>query len=360
MKSEAIENFDLFSHPLYKKIDKYKLHHIFLWLLYLVFWIIVFRPGDDYSSRLVNSLAIVSVHALISYINLSVLIRLLLVQKQYLIYFACVLLVISMGAFIQMAVFILLNTLPPEQKVELVSLGFFINSAIAITYTVAITMSLKLVKYWYEKEQMAKNLEQLNRQTELLYLQAQINPHFLFNSLNSIYGMALKQAEKTPDLILQLSEILRYVLYEGKGQWVSLANEIKYLKCYIELEKTRYEGDLEVSLEVDGEAEDFEIASMLIIPFVENSFKHGLSARTGNLFLRIKVKVENNQLEVEIVNSKPSSHLNSTKPQNYIGGIGIQNVKKRLAMIYPNSHQLTIRDEEDLFYVKLTIDSDKS
>jgi len=354
-----IEQPNLFSHPLYRKIDEYKLHHILLWSLYLIFWIVVFRPGVEISDIVINSFAIVTIHALISYINLSVLVKILLVHKQYIIYFISILLVISMGAFIQMAVFILLNTLPQAQKTELVTLGFFINSAIAITYTVAITMSLKLVKYWYEKEQMAKTLKDLNRQTELLYLQAQINPHFLFNSLNSIYGMALKKSDQTPQLILKLSEILRYVLYEGKDQYVSLSNEIKYLQSYIDLEKTRYEGNVDISLEIKGDTEQFEIASMILIPFVENSFKHGLRARTGDMFLRLTIEVIDNQLFVDIVNSKPKSIQTDDPKENSYGGIGIENVKRRLSMIYPKQHKLKIINTHDTYRVYLEIMASK-
>ena len=225
----------------------------------------------------------------------------------------------------------------------------------AIIYTTAITMSLKLVKHWYEKERLAKVLETLNAETELKYLKSQINPHFLFNSLNSIYALSLQKSDFTPDLILKLSDILRYLLYEGSEKKVSLTQEIKYLRSYLELEKVRHGDRMDLQIEIQGETDSYEIAPMLLIPFVENSFKHGLGKDRSNGFVKVLIVTHEDDLHFEIVNSKPSTGSEISQQAGYQGGIGLINVKKRLNLLYPKQHALELISTETEFKVSLDI-----
>jgi LytS/YehU family sensor histidine kinase len=251
--------------------------------------------------------------------------------------------------------FTLLNTVGDEFKVDLLSPRFLLSTAMAITYTTAITMSLKLVKHWYEKERLAKELEKVNTETELKYLKSQINPHFLFNSLNSIYALSLQKSDLAPDLILKLSDILRYLLYDGSEKKVSLAQELKYLKSYLELEKVRHGSRMDLEIEVTGDTDKEEIAPMLLIPFVENSFKHGLGKDMSKGYVKVLVDAADGNLKFAIANSKPINGSEVSSKKGYKGGIGLINVKKRLKLLYPNKHTLNVDSSDKEFQVTLNI-----
>ena len=185
------------------------------------------------------------------------------------------------------------------------------------------------------------------KEQELKFLKMQIHPHFLFNSLNTIYGFALQKAEEAPEMILKLSNLLDYILYQVEKPKVSLMDEINHLEDYISLEKMRFHDTLKVSFSKENLNDNLQIPPMLLIPFVENSFKHG-EIIDGVLKVDIHLKIENNYLFFEVVNS-------STKKEETNEGIGLVNIKKRLEMLYPEKHQLEIIDKKDAFKVSLKI-----
>jgi LytS/YehU family sensor histidine kinase len=209
-------------------------------------------------------------------------------------------------------------------------------------------------KQWFEKDRLADKLEKLNIETELKYLKSQINPHFLFNSLNSVYALTLAKSDKAPEVILKISEILRYILYEGGEKVVGLKKEIEYIGNYLELEKIRFGNRLEIKLEIIGDSSGKEIAPMIFLPFVENSFKHGVNSNIGNSFVFINFDIYETGLNFEIKNNLPS-HKPSESP-DYQGGIGITNVKKRLNLLYPGKYTLAIEESEKTYNVKLQIE----
>ncbi len=339
----------------YKELTKYNMHHIILWLVYYLFWVYVLSPGITKADFYINSFVIVMIHALVSYFNIYFLFPLFLQKRAYIKYFVAIVLTISLGSLVEAAVFTKLNTIANEFKSGLLSPRFLLSTAMAITYTTAITMSLKLVKHWYEKERLAKELEKINAETELKYLKSQINPHFLFNSLNSVYALALQKSDLAPELILKLSDILRYILYEGSEKKVSLTQELKYLKSYLELEKVRHGNRMELDIEIVGNTDNKEIAPMLLIPFVENSFKHGLGKDMDKGYVKVQVNSETNELKFAIANSKPKKGNEISRQNGYQGGIGLINVKKRLDMLYPKKHNLTMGSTEGEFKVELNI-----
>jgi two-component system, LytTR family, sensor kinase len=201
------------------------------------------------------------------------------------------------------------------------------------------------------KELQTKILEtqlQLKEQ-ELHYLKMQIHPHFLFNTLNTIYGFALKQSKHTPEIILKLSNLLDYILYHINKPKVPLKEEVLHIKEYIELEKIRFQDTLKVIFSANEIDENIEVAPMLLIPFIENAFKH------GNLiegFLRIEVNVEviDNKMEFEVRNT-----IIPQKGSNENGGIGLENIKKRLDLHYKDSYKLTNRNKDNWYSINLTI-----
>lgn len=341
---------------LYVWVTRYNIHHLVLWVLYFLFWVFVLSPGITRTDYYINSFVIISIHAAVSYFNMYVLMPSFLQKRAYVAYALTVGLSLLLGTFLEAAIFSTISTIGPEDKRALLSLRFVLNTVMAITYTVAVTMSLKLVKHWYEKEKLTKELEIINTETELKYLKSQINPHFLFNSLNSIYSLALQKSDSTPELILKLSDILRYILYEGSEQKVSLDQELKYLKSYVELEKIRHGERMSLDLKIMGDIKAYEIAPMLLIPFVENGFKHGLGRDMANGFMTIRVEVIKDRLKFEIENSKPSKESEFKNQQNYQGGIGLQNVNKRLDLLYPEKYTVKIDEETDNYKVNLEIE----
>jgi two-component system, LytTR family, sensor kinase len=201
------------------------------------------------------------------------------------------------------------------------------------------------------KELQNKILEtqlQLKEQ-ELHFLKMQIHPHFLFNTLNTIYGFALKQSKHTPEIILMLSNLLDYILYQVNKPRVSLKEEILHIKEYIELEKIRFQDTLKVSFTADEINEEMQIAPMLLIPFVENAFKHG-NIIDGYLRIEIQTKIIENRLEFAIRNTIVDGELNNEK-----GGIGLANIKKRLDLNYQNNYKLNIDLEDNWYIVNLSI-----
>jgi LytS/YehU family sensor histidine kinase len=184
---------------------------------------------------------------------------------------------------------------------------------------------------------------------ELQYLKKQIHPHFLFNTLNTIYGFALKQSKDTPEIILKLSNLLDYILYQVNKPKVSLKEEVLHIKEYIELEKIRFQDTLKVSFNFDNIADEIQVAPMLLIPFVENAFKHG-SLIDGFLTVEIIILLNENEFEFSIKNTV----LENDENQN-MEGIGLENIKKRLSLLYKNNHQLQIENHDNWFMINLKI-----
>jgi two-component system LytT family sensor kinase len=232
---------------------------------------------------------------------------------------------------------------------------FFVANSLYILLTVSFTSFIHLFAEWYRKERANKELERINTQNELKYLKSQINPHFLFNSLNNLYAMTLSNSPDAPDMVLRLSSILRYLLYETSETKVPLDKEINYLKDLLELEKIRVGDRADISFEIIGDTSAVEIEPLLFINFVENSFKHGVNSVTDSAWMKMVLKVdkEKNTLDFTIENSKPVENLGNKNDS--IGGIGLVNVKKRLKLLYPNKHKLSLLNDNEKYSVNLLL-----
>jgi len=237
--------------------------------------------------------------------------------------------------------------MPPLSR----SLPFILMSMYLV---VIIVSAFKLVKYNYLSLEKQKTLENKFLQTqlqlkkeELKFLKMQIHPHFLFNTLNTLYGFALKKADETPEMILKLSNLLDYILYQIEKPFVSFSEELAHIEDYISLEKMRFNETLKVSFNTENVNSDYQIAPMLLIPFVENSFKHG-SLVDGILTISIEASVTKNELMFCIKNSH-------NQEQKEAKGIGLENIKKRLEMLYPNQYSLEISQTKNEFEVILKL-----
>ena len=187
---------------------------------------------------------------------------------------------------------------------------------------------------------------------ELLALKAQVNPHFFFNTLNSIYSLSLDKDDRLPSTVLQLSGIMRYYLYESKDDHVSLEKEVKILKDYIELQRIRSSDKLEIKLNINGDLSHKKISPLLLITFVENAFKHGAKGESGSSFIHLDIATKENDLYFTVKNNKGTVDEIDLKEFN---GIGLENVRRRLALLYPGKHQLTIKEAKDSFTVELNM-----
>jgi LytS/YehU family sensor histidine kinase len=207
-----------------------------------------------------------------------------------------------------------------------------------------------LFKYWMKKQRqfLSEKNEKIN--AELQLLKAQIHPHFLFNTLNNIYSYSLKNSAQTSQMILKLSSLLSYILYDCKANEVMLDREIDAMKSYIDLEKERYANRLEISINVEGGSKGKYIAPLLLLPFLENAFKHGTSEQLEKPWLSMDISVKQNIMSCKIINSKNEM----VKPN--ANGIGISNVKARLSYLYPDHYELKLVDEGNFFVVSLRVD----
>ncbi|GET24564.1 sensor histidine kinase [Prolixibacter sp. NT017] len=288
------------------------------------------------------------------YINLSILIPRYLSPKRYFLYGILLVAVIATSAGFNLLFF--------DKWVSYLLPGYYFISYYEffdiikfVVVFIGITSLLKLSKGWFELSEAKHRLSQLQKEkaeTELKALKGQINPHFLFNSLNSIYSLALSHSEKTPEIVLKLSDIMRYIIYEANVDRVILSKEIQYLKDYIELQKLRTDNRATITFEITGDPENVRIAPLLFFPLIENSFKHGIKGATSQSFVHIDLQMMEDHVTLIVENNKGIT--DDVEKKEY-KGIGLANVKKRLEMIYPGAHQLKITDGEETFKVELTI-----
>lgn len=237
------------------------------------------------------------------------------------------------------------GSLPDQTALDLMFL------VVAMYFIILVAVSVKLFKSWYEKQHALRQVDHAKVQAELQLLKSQIHPHFLFNTLNNIYALSLKKSDAAPEMILRLSAMLDYLLYECNAPLVSLEKEINLLQNYIALEEIRYADRLDISFLNEGDLKNVEVAPLILLPFVENSFKHGAGSKRGKVMVKIALSVKNKSLSFSVENNKSRSEKKSDH-----GGIGLANVKKRLDLLYPGKYRLDLIDADDTFSVYLKIE----
>ena len=218
---------------------------------------------------------------------------------------------------------------------------------------VFISVSVTLLSEKERKKNELAHFEREKKEMELFALKSQIDSHFLFNTLNNIYGLTLRKSDLAPQSVLYLSEILNFVLYETKNDFYPLSKEIQLLKFYIELEKMRFGDSCSIDFEANDKDDVSFITPLILFTFLENSFKHGVSKTTHNPWVRIRLKSGVSEIFFEIENSVPENSDNSTQDENK--GIGLENIRRRLTLLYPQMHKLITRRDEKSFYAGLTL-----
>ncbi|MGE0090394.1 MAG: sensor histidine kinase [Bacteroidales bacterium] len=217
-------------------------------------------------------------------------------------------------------------------------------------FVVFVAIAIKFYKRWSEKDFREQQIQKEKVEAELQMLKTQINPHFLFNTLNSIYVLAMKKSEQTANVVMKLSDILDYILYRIDAPMIAISTEIQIIENYIELEKIRFADRVNITFTYNFKSKDIKIPPMLIIPFVENAFKHGVGKSMEKSWIKINIDVTGHSLNIEVSNNKSQNKIKSET-----GGIGLLNVKKRLDLLFYDSYSLNISEKNNRFDVFLTI-----
>jgi hypothetical protein len=242
------------------------------------------------------------------------------------------------------------RSLPVQPIPNLISKLFSVNKGV---FTGAgFLVMLHFIKGWYMKEQRNLQLQKENTMSQLKLLTAQVHPHFLFNTLNNIFSQTQNESPKGSKMIMELSDMLRYILTEGRKPLVPLQEELSMIKDYINLEKDRYGNKLDLHLSIPTDTGYLQIAPLLLLPFVENCFNHGVSNSLTAPWINLKIRVSGGQLTMKLMNGKDCSQQNKQS----MWGCGIKNVRKRLEHLYPEKHELQISEGPDVFVVNLRLE----
>jgi len=325
----------------------------------VLFWVVMisflmFIVQSDAKMSVKELLVVFVVYPIINislfYINYLLLLPGLLNKKRYGMYAVSVIVLILVFSFGKYGVALYFKQIIlMHPKGHVVTFGqYFLNTVFANLIFLFLSTALKFTVDWFLNERIQRDLENQRLSAELAFLKSQINPHFLFNSLNSIYSLAYQRSATTPEAILKLSEIMRYMLYECNDNKVDLSKELQYLQNYIDLQKIRFSNKAYIDYKVEGKIETQQIVPLLLIAFIENAFKHGV-ANDALTPIRLLIDVDEEHLHFYIQNKK---HHNN---RDAAGGIGLNNVKRRLNLLYPNKFNLDIRDETDSYTVELSL-----
>ncbi|WP_240665646.1 sensor histidine kinase [Lutibacter sp. HS1-25] len=336
-------------------------YHIWFWLGYFMFNFI--RWGsyfDDYWYSLKSNLVEFPLHIVFVYFNIYYLIPKFILTKKYKTYI--VVFIVSLGVIyvLRTGLNYLLVTKNIWPEAENPQQAFTFNHIIAVVlgeiYVVALVTAIKLIFDWIYERDRVENLQKVQLETELKYLKSQIQPHFFFNTLNNLYALTLEKSDIAPSVVLKLSEIMQYVLYDVREPKLRLFTAINYIQNYLDLERLRYGDRIITSTDIEGNIEDIEVPPLLFLPFIENCFKHG-AKNTDTIEVNIYFE---NVLDKWLIFKAENSFNKSvelTETTNTRKGIGNQNVKRRLELLFPNNFELKteIKDNKYCVYLKIPI-----
>jgi LytS/YehU family sensor histidine kinase len=326
--------------------------HIFFWLLILLFYAVFFgRRSENYlQTFLFVGLLMPVTIATTYFLNYYLVPRYLLHERygKFLLYFIYTLIasvylemIISYFTFIVVAKLQIRSMSPAT-----IDIFFLLSSLLLVVF---LGVAIKMLLHWRKGKEDYQKLMRDKVEAELRFLKSQLNPHFLFNTLNNLYYLASEKSDKTPQAILALSELLDYVLHDTKAEFVPLEKEIQQIKNYISLESLRYEDRLTVNLKTSGHIPAHHIAPMLLITLTDNAFKHGVMPQTGKAWIDIAIECHERRVEVTVKNNM------GRKSQDNPKGIGLENLKSQLTLLYPGRHSFEIHSTNDLFQVNLIL-----
>lgn len=328
--------------------------HFLFWIVYFIFNFLRFGSiNNDYWYSLKSNLVEFPLNIMITYFTIYFLIPRFIVKKKYLLFVLAFAGSLLLYYLLRTSLSYLLVTkdIWPEAQgnQQPFTLIHVVEVMIGTIYVIALVSAIKLAYDWIIEKRKNDELQRIQLQTELDFLKTQIQPHFFFNTLNNLYALVIKQSPQAPDVVMKLSEIMQYVLYEVKEPQISLMKSINYLYSYLELEKLRYGDRVQSEISIEGDIDDVTVPPLIFLPFIENCFKHGIK-KEGNIKVDIDFVVGDKFLYFSVENTLDDDAEFITKH-----GIGIENVKRRLELLYGKKHKLKTIESEETFKVLLTL-----
>ncbi len=327
---------------------------MFFWLGYFVFNVV--RWGsyfDDYWYSLKSNLVEFPIHIIVVYINVYYLIPQLILRRRYWSYLFSLMSMLAMVYLLRTGLNYVLVTKNIWPEAESVGNFLQLNHIVAVVlgelYVIGFVSAIKLLIAWTIEKQRNEDLAKLQLSTELKYLRTQIQPHFFFNTLNNLYALTLTKSDNAPQLVLKISDMMEYVLYEVNGAKADLIEEINYINNFIDIARLRFNESVECETDITGDIEDVEVPPLLLLTFIENCFKHGLKD-SDKVKVKMSFEIKNDYLEFALVNSfNPESNISNED------GIGIVNTKRRLNLLFANDYVLDSNIKDDLYHLFLKI-----
>lgn len=338
-------------------LKKYRvLFHLLFWFTYII--TITFFFGEFLNIHKIFTRTLISAffNAMVIYLNLYILLPRYFENQKYLKY----LVLINSAVIVITVLRAWCDTLIPKGTDTptfidnyLLSLPHFLGIALSAYILLMLTSSVKFIKDYFMNIQMREQILRIKYESELKNLKNQLNPHFLFNTLNNIYSYAYLKSDRAGPMILMLSDMMRYVLYECDDDRVPMLKEIEYLRNYIELQKMKKEAEQNINFEVIGDFSKVMIEPLLFLPLFENVFKHGNLDDVENGWMKAKLEFNSGMVMLDLANSFVSSKFSKTKN----GGIGLKNIKERLNILYPGKHGITIVNQNNVFSIFVYIEA---
>jgi hypothetical protein len=324
--------------------------HILFWIAIVTYFAWGFGFNVDYKTSFLNALLYLPGHMIMVYSLVYFLIPRFLITKKYVYFFA---------GFAATLILCMIYASFAQLSINDAFKGFNMTTGrniLPFVHVAGIAISINLLKYWWLQQR--KTLEAVQQKTaaELELLKSQVHPHFLFNTLNNLYSRVLEKSDEAPAIVLKLSGLLRFMIYESAVPSIPLRTEINLLKEYISLEQLRYGNRLDISLAVDGNMENKEIAPLLMLPLIENAFKHGASKQLDQCWISLNIHLTERAMYVKLLNSFEAEKPGSVDTTLGAGkGIGLENVKRRLQLIYPGRYRFSALASGDVYVVNLDL-----
>lgn len=344
-------------HILYTFFYRRSVLHLVYWLFFVFTGSFVFsyQQSFPYSFYLLNFLVHLPVFVFFTYGVVYVLVPTFLLNRKYWQFILSLLVAAGIAALLRILIgkYVYYSLFIPSilHPKEWFNADIFMLNLIWILGPAILFAMFKYYKNWMNTQKIAHEAERKQLASELQVLKAQLNPHFLFNTFNNLYVLALQKSDKTPIVISKMSDLFHYILYECNSVEVPVLKEIKLIEDYIQLEELRYSDRLTITFEKEIDNPDCLIPPMLLYTFVENCFKHGCSPDPATPWIKLLIRVNKNNFEFQASNSIPPSNCQNAKES----GVGLANIKRRLELIYPENHELVIRKENCKFFVSLVI-----
>lgn len=340
-----------------KRLDGSSLAKIIL--LHLLFWILIvtyfawgFGLNINPKRSFINAAFFLPGFFVMVYSLLYVLVPRYLLPRKFISFFV--------GLFIVLIICVLYTNLAQLSLDDsktfrgmTISMG---KNVLPFLHVGGIALSIRLLLYWYVQKKQTIEAERQKTVIELQLLKAQLHPHFLFNTLNNLYSHTLEASPKSPEIVMKLSEVLRFMIYESNTPKIPLTKEITLLQSYITLEALRYGERLDMSVAITGNVEEYQIAPFLLLPFLENAFKHGTSKQLDQSWISLNISMEESVMYFKLINSI-EPEVDEVPAKN--GGLGLTNVKRRLELLYKDKHHFETKRLEDVFVVNLEVNLEK-